>query len=99
MIFPRKGNINFKVIFRILGMLLQIEAGFMLVPLAVCYIYSEFSEAVSFLISIGITAGCGILLMLFTKARDNAMGKREGILLTALTWVLFSLFGMLPFIL
>ena len=99
MIFPRKGNINFKVIFRILGMLLQIEAGFMLVPLAVCYIYSEFSEAVSFLISIGITAGCGILLMLFTKSRDNDMGKREGILLTALTWVLFSLFGMLPFIL
>ena len=98
MIFPHKGNINFNVIFRILGLLLQIEAGFMLIPLAVCYIYSEYAESVSFLISIAITAGCGLLLMLLTKSRDNDMGKREGILLTALTWVLFSLFGMLPFI-
>lgn len=98
MVFPYKGNINFNVIFRILGILLQIEAGFMLIPLAVCYIYSEYSEAVNFLVSIGITAGCGLLLMLVTNSHNNDMGKREGILLTALTWILFSLFGMLPFI-
>lgn len=98
MLFPRKGNINFNVIFRILGLLLLIESGFMLIPLAVCYFYSEFDEAVSFWLSIAVTAGCGLLLMALTKSRDNDMGKREGILLTALVWVLFSLFGMLPFV-
>ena len=98
MLFPRKGNINFNVILRILGLLLLIESGFMLIPLAVCYFYSEFDEAVSFWLSIAVTAGCGLLLMALTKSRDNDMGKREGILLTALVWVLFSLFGMLPFV-
>ena len=98
MLFSKRENINFNIIFYLLGLLLLIESAFMCVPLAVCYIYEEFSEAANFLISIGVTAVSGFLMMLVTKSRNSDMGKREGILLTMLTWLVFSLFGMIPFI-
>ncbi len=89
--------INFKIILRVIGMLLLIEAMFMLIPLVCALIYGEGSSAVSFLICIGITGGAGgALLSLRPNTRE--MGKREAILLTAMTWVILSLFGMLPFL-
>ena len=46
----------------------------------------------------GITGACGFgMVSLHPKSRD--MGKREAIILTGLTWVVLSLFGMLPFLL
>ena len=99
MIFERKANINLLIILRLLGLLLMIEAAFMLVPLAVCYIYDEFETAKSFLLSIAITAGIGMALSFLIPKKHNDMGRREGLLITSLTWVFFSIFGTLPFIL
>lgn len=31
------------------------------------------------------------------KANEHSAGRREGMLIVTLTWILFSLFGMLPF--
>ncbi len=99
MIFTRRENINLNIIFHLLGLLLLIEAAFMCIPLIVCYIYSEYQDANVFLLSAGITAFTGLMMILLTKSHNNDMGKREGLLLTMLTWAVFSLFGMIPFIL
>lgn len=59
--------------------------------------YSE-HNAFNFLISIGITAAVGFMLMSL-KPTSREMGRREAILLTAFTWIILSMFGMLPFLL
>lgn len=79
-----------------MGLLLCIEAAFMLIPLATSIIYDD-SRLLDFLLSIAITALCGVGMMRL-KPCTKEMGRREAILLTALTWVIMSVFGMLPFL-
>lgn len=91
-------SINFPVLLRIIGLLLTIESAFLLVPLVTCLIYDE-RDWIWFLVTLCITATSGLLMMFCIHPRSSNMGKREGFLLTALVWIFFSLFGMLPFML
>lgn len=95
--FFQKQNsfVNFPMLLRVIGWLLIIEACIMIFP-TVCGILYEESNFIGFVIAIAITAGVGFLLMSL-KPKSKEMGRREAILLTALTWVILSLFGMLPF--
>lgn len=92
----KRGYINFRMLLRVIGWLLVIEAFFMLAPCIVGFIYSEHS-GLQFLICIGITIGSGVG-MVSLRPKNKDMGKREAIILTGLTWVVLSLFGMLPFL-
>lgn len=95
-IFKHKSYINFPILLRVIGWLLMILGCFMLIPMGVGIYYGE-KTTFSFLLSIGITLAAAFSLMsLRTKSRE--MGKREAILLTSLTWIILSLFGMLPFL-
>lgn len=70
----------------------------MIIPLLVSLI-SGGADANAFLISLVITITSGLILYLpFRKTKKN-IGKREGYILIILTFVFFSLFGSLPFIL
>lgn len=91
-------NINYAIVLRFIGWLLNIEAAFMLLPMAVAFAYGEQHCALMFLLSAGITGFFGVLMTLI-KPRSMVMQSREGLLLTAMVWVAFSLFGMLPFLL
>lgn len=95
--FRHKAYINFPMLLRVIGWLLLTEAGIMVIPCIAGICYGE-GSALRFLICIGITAGCGFGLMSL-KPKSREMGKREAVLLTGLTWVILSLFGMLPFLL
>lgn len=68
----------------------------MIIPAAFGIYYKE-GNVVNFISAMGITAGVGFILMSI-RPSSREMGKREAILLTALTWIVLSLFGMLPFI-
>ena len=68
----------------------------MIAPCIVGFVYGEHS-GLKFLICIGITLGCG-MSMVSLKPKNREMGKREAIMLTGLTWVVLSAFGMLPFL-
>lgn len=92
----KRAYINFRMLLRVIGWLLNIEAFFMLAPCIVGFIYDEHS-GLQFLICIGITLGSGTL-MVSLKPKSRDMGKREAIVLTGLTWVVLSAFGMLPFL-
>lgn len=85
------------MLLRVLGLLLCIEAAFMVFPLIASIVYAD-SRIWDFSISILITALCGAGMMRL-RPRTREMGRREAILLTALTWVILSIFGMLPFLL
>lgn len=94
--YKHKAFINIPMLLRVVGWLLMVEAVIMAIPCICGLIYGEHST-LRFLICGGITAACAAGLMSI-KPKSREMGKREAILLTALTWVILSLFGMLPFL-
>lgn len=96
-VYTRRSYINIPMLLRVVGWLLLTEAGIMLVPMCVGLYYRE-HNAFQFLMSMGITAGVGFILMSLQPS-SREMGRREAILLTSLTWVILSMFGMLPFLL
>lgn len=92
-----KSAINFRMLLRVMGLLVMIEAAFMLVPLITSFIYAD-GDHMAFVTSIIVAASTGALMMFGVRPAHHNMGKREGFLLTALVWVFFSIFGMIPFL-
>lgn len=90
--------INIPVLLRVMGLLLIIEAVFLLVPLITCLIYGE-SDWRAFLFTFAVTIATGSVMAFAIHPTSPSMGKREGFLLTAMVWIFFSTFGMLPFML
>ncbi len=86
---------NIRLIFRTLGRVLVLLAVLLLLPMiaAICYGESPFP----FLFTSLITGACGGLLYLIRPVSKTLYAK-EGFLTVALSWVLVSLFGCLPFL-
>lgn len=93
----RRHLINFRQLMRIMGWLLMIEACFMLVPTLTSLAYGE-SDWLPFACTAGVTGLSGVLLAFRARPTSQHMGKRDGFLLTAMVWVVFSLFGLIPFL-
>ena len=94
----KRSHINFPMLLRVAGWLLMIEAVFMLIPLATCLVYGE-DDWLPFAATVLATGLIGFWLSRRIRPSHYSMGKRDGFLLTAMVWVVFSLFGMVPFML
>ena len=92
----RRKFVNLPMLLRIIGLLLLIEAAMMLLPV-ICELICADGSVFHFLFPFALTAAAGFGLVRL-RPQSHEMGRREAILLTALTWVILSLFGMLPFI-
>ncbi|WP_291529960.1 TrkH family potassium uptake protein [Bacteroides sp. UBA939] len=88
--------INFKIVIRIIGILLLLETVMLLLCSGISLYYQD-KALVSFWISAGITAGVGLLLAIWGKGGDKQLTRRDGYVLVSFSWVAFSFFGMLPF--
>jgi len=77
--------------------LLFLEAVMMAVCLVMALFYQE-DDTVAFSVSIAIITFTGFLLKYNGQSAQNSMNRRDAYLLVTVTWVLFSLFGALPFI-
>lgn len=90
---------NTSMIRYILAKLLLIEAALLAVPLIVALIYQEDNLVFrAILITMSLLAGLGGLGIWFKPKRKRIYAK-EGMLIVALCWVLWSFFGALPFVL
>ncbi len=89
--------INRKLICKVLGQLLFLEAVLMLASLGVSLIYQE-DDVFAFLVTIFITIGAGLGLKWQGNNADNSMSRRDAYLVVSLTWVVFSFFGTFPFL-
>lgn len=89
--------INWKLISKILGSLLFLEALFMALCLAMSAIYSE-PDLLVFVISACITSAGASLFRYFGHDAENTLSRRDAYVVVTLTWVVFSVFGMLPFL-
>lgn len=90
--------LNFRTIIRILGLILVTEGVFMWLSIPVAFIYGE-KDALQFLISGGITVGTGILAYLPNRHVHLKLNRRDGYFIVTIAWLLFALFGTLPFLL
>lgn len=86
---------NTSIIRYILGQVLRIEGLFMFLPCLVAIIYRE-SEGFVFL---GVALLCIMLgtLMTSRKPQNHIFYLKEGCITTALSWIVLSIFGALPF--
>lgn len=90
--------LNTKMVIRILGFLLVIEGLFMFLSIPISLIYREGDYPV-FILSGMITIIVGGVMWLISKNAPVNLYRREGYIIVTLGWVLFSLFGTLPFLL
>ena len=90
-------RINTSSIVKVFGRLVLIEAAMMVLSLAICVLYGE-SDWQAFAIAVGVAGLTAFVMEFATRNVTVNLRLREGCILTALVWVVFSLFGMLPFL-
>ena len=90
--------INAKLIFKILGSLLNIEAAFMTLCLVVSLCCQE-DDMLPLAFTLGITLAAALLLRLLGRGANNALSRRDAYLLVTVVWIAFAAFGALPFLL
>ena len=89
--------VNFRIISKIIGSLLFIEAFFMSWCAIMAIIFHE-DDQVAFLMSILITFGCGFIFLFMGRNAENSLSRRDAYLLVTAVWLIFSFFGMFPFL-
>lgn len=88
---------NYKMIFHTMGQTLKILGVLLAVPLLVSIIYWE-KCVWAFLITMAICFGAGFTLTALLKPTSQVFYSREGFIIVALAWVVFSAVGALPFV-
>lgn len=68
----------------------------MVLPTLVTLIYQEWDTG-AFIVSTAITLAAGVAGLLIGRHAPKKVGEREGYLIVALVWIIFSFFGLLPF--
>ena len=87
---------NKRVIVYVLGAVLLIEAALMLLPLLVAVIYRERTGWYFFWVLLGADV-LGALALRLGGRKRSAMYAKEGLIAVALSWIVLSLVGALPF--
>lgn len=79
-------------------MLAFVEAFFLLCCTVMAFCYAE-DDTMAFLATFGIVVGIGLLFVLPGKGAANTMSRKDGYIIVAVSWLLFSLIGMFPYLL
>lgn len=87
---------NRKMVFRTVGLMLEVESALMLLPLAVALLYHE-SCIEPILSAAMICFLAGFALVTLCKPQDQLIYAREGFAIVAISWIAVSLAGALPF--
>lgn len=90
--------INLKLIAGIIGFLLMFLGLFMILPVGIGLYYGEYDAIYAFLISSAICFGSGAILY-FTLKTGKELRTREAFLVVTFSWLTFSFFSAIPFVL
>lgn len=89
---------NYAIVFRLLSYILLCESALLMLPAATSAIYGEWSVLGAFLITAALCVVFGLLLLL-AKPTSKVFYMREGFATTALSWIVISIMGAVPFVL
>ena len=87
---------NIKIVLFILTRLLAVESLIIAFSGLVSLFYGE-QDSIFFFISSAIILSISLITYPFVRKTEKSLGKREGYVVVSLTWLVFSLFGALPF--
>ena len=89
---------NYRLICKVIGVILGLECLIMLVSIAVSLLYREQYMAMAFLRSIAVCGACAAALLIAGRRGENSkMHVREGFLSVSMSWIAMSAFGALPY--
>ena len=86
---------NIKLVLKLVGRILQVEAAALIFPLVVALLYRE--DPVPFLLTIAIVAACGFGLSAL-PCQKKQFFTREGFVSVGLIWIITGVVGSLPFL-
>lgn len=89
--------VNWRIISKIIGSLLCLEAFFMLWCLLMSFLFDE-DDVMAFMMSSMLTFSGGFLFLFFGRLAENSLSRRDAYVVVAATWMVFSVFGTLPFL-
>ena len=89
---------NYAIVFRLLGYILLCEGGLLCLPALVSAIYGEWDVLWVFLFTVALCFIIGLILTCI-KPRRDIIYMRESCVTAALTWVVISVMGAVPFVL
>lgn len=89
--------INKKIIFRALGFLLYVQAGFLILSLGVSIYYGE-DDLWAFIISLLINLMVASASHYYGKGAERIISRKDGYVIVASAWFVSSLLGMLPYL-
>ncbi len=89
---------NKKMVFYILGKIVQLEAVLMMPSFICALIYGEARVAFSFAVTIAVALLSGLLTASVFKPEDKTIFAKEGFVIVALAWIVMSAVGALPFV-
>ena len=89
--------VNFRIISKIIGSLLFIEAFFMAWCVAISFSYEE-DDGMAFLISMLITFGSAFIFLMLGRKAENSLSRHDAYVVVTAVWIIFSFFGMFPFL-
>ena len=89
--------INAKLIAYAIGILVCVEAAMLFLCMGISLFYNEHTYT-SFLYSAIINLVIGILLVAYGRGANTWMTRKDGYFIVTVTWLIFTLLGMLPFL-
>ncbi len=90
-------NFNFRFVLKTLGFLLIMESLFMMAATVISFYYREYcGDAMLACSTVTLIAGTVLRLLGFEDI-EKPIGKRESFLTVTLSWIVMSVFGMMPY--
>lgn len=90
-------ELSYRCIAHLMGRLLAFETMLMWVCCGVSMAYGE-SDLLAFVISSSLCMAVSVLLLLYGRKKASAPSRYEAYIVVALSWVFFTVFGMLPYL-
>ena len=87
---------NYRMIRYSIGLIARVEAALLFFPLLVSLLYAERVPAIAFVVTI-LAALLFSVLLTYRKPENSVIYAREGFVIVALSWIILSVFGALPF--
>ena len=89
--------VNFRLVYKIIGSLLFLLGALLGTCVLISAFYGE-DDLMSFLISTVLTISAGFVFKYLGRDANNNLSRRDSYFLVTTTWIIFTFFGMLPFL-
>ena len=89
--------VNLPLVYKIIGSLLFLLGTMLGICVAISVFYGE-DDMMAFLISTLLTVSAGFIFKYLGRNAGNNLSRRDSYLLVTSTWVVFTFFGMMPFV-